>query len=335
MLNRSILIICETIEDTRIVEKAVKKVEGVKKLFLYQRDSDVLDIKELESGFVIISTNLAGRGTDFKLSKMLKDFGGLHVIFTSLPDNSRIEEQAFGRAARSGEKGSGRLIICTEEDATIAKLKEIRNQEELRRLDEVSKYYENFITIEEELAAKFQASYGELKKNLSRNEKIYLSNFVTQWSFWLDTNSTLLEDWKNSNKRSVLVNNFKIFLDQNKVLHPVMRIELFKELVGKGGKSLRKKEGNNKEEYSRAKKILSDDFHEDLFVHHYYRLYGLLRKNQADNDFKIRELSEEENLKIRKCIKMLQSLMDSRQMKIEMVKYLKEKYQEGNLFQVS
>lgn len=331
MNNRTILIICETIEETRIIEKAVKKVEGVKKLFLYQRDSDVLDIKELEAGFVIISTNLAGRGTDFKLSKMVKDFGGLHVILTNLPDNSRIEEQAFGRAARSGEKGSGRLIIYTEENTSITKLKEIRNQEELKRLDEVSKYYENFITIEEELAAKFQAAYGELKKKLSRNQQIYLSNFITQWSFWLDKNSTLLEDWKNTNKRSILLNNFKIFLEQNKVLHPVMRIELFKELVGKGGKSWRKKEGDIKEEYSRAKKILSDDFHDDLFVHHYFQLYGLLRKNQADNDFKVRELTDEEHLQIRTCIGMLYSSMDNRQMKIQLVKYLKEKYQEGSL----
>lgn len=330
MENRAILIICETIEDTRIVEKAVKKVKTVKNLILYQRDSDELNIKELEPGTVIISTNLAGRGTDFKLSKSLKFLGGLHVILTNLPDNSRIEEQAFGRAARSGEKGSGRLIIYSKENTSITKLKEMRNHEELKRLDEVSKYYENFITIEEELATKFQAAHAELKKNLSRNEKIYLSNFVTQWSFWLDKNSTLLEDWKNTNKRSILLNNFKIFLEQNKVLHPVMRIELFKELVGKGGKSLRKKGRDVREEYSRAKKILSDDFHDDLFVHHYYQLYGLLRKNQADNDYKIRDLTEEEHLKIRQCIKMLQSSIDNRQMKIEMVKYLKEKYQEGS-----
>ncbi|CAG8660134.1 10442_t:CDS:2, partial [Racocetra fulgida] len=71
-----------------------------------------LAIKEnVNSGDVIIATNLAGRGTDIKTSASVEKNGGLHVIVTFLPLNSRIEEQAFGRTARQGAKGTAQLMI--------------------------------------------------------------------------------------------------------------------------------------------------------------------------------------------------------------------------------
>jgi tetratricopeptide (TPR) repeat protein len=63
------------------------------------------------AGDIILSTNLAGRGTDIVLNKTEEAAGGLHVILTFVPDNLRIERQAFGRAARKGERGSGQFVI--------------------------------------------------------------------------------------------------------------------------------------------------------------------------------------------------------------------------------
>ena len=58
---------------------------------------------------------MAWRGTDIKISPITENNGGLHVILTFMPTNLRIEEQAFGRAARKGEKGSGQIIMLSNE----------------------------------------------------------------------------------------------------------------------------------------------------------------------------------------------------------------------------
>ena len=63
----------------------------------FQFESD-----ELHVGHVIVATNLAGRGTDIKISKELHENGGLHICLTYLPENVRIEEQAFGRSGNNG-----------------------------------------------------------------------------------------------------------------------------------------------------------------------------------------------------------------------------------------
>src|SRR5690242_7133909 len=68
----------------------------------------------LVPGDVLIATNLAGRGTDLEISAECEDNGGLHVVLTYMPPNIRIEIQAFGRAARNGQKGSGQFCIITD-----------------------------------------------------------------------------------------------------------------------------------------------------------------------------------------------------------------------------
>ena len=79
-----------------------------------QKEKEFLN-KQIERNTLIISTNLAERGTDIKIRLILENNGGLHVILTFMPTNLRIEEQAFGRAARKGEKGSGQIIMLSNE----------------------------------------------------------------------------------------------------------------------------------------------------------------------------------------------------------------------------
>lgn len=59
-----------------------------------------------EAGRVTVVTNMAGRGTDIKLPKSVKDAGGLHVIILDTLDTSRLERQLYGRAGRQGDPGS-------------------------------------------------------------------------------------------------------------------------------------------------------------------------------------------------------------------------------------
>ena len=113
---RSVLLICEDIKQLEYVHNGLKNLfdmnvstqsKQVKECFAnitkYKREHDEFDFGDeckLDSCRLIIATNLAGRGTDIKLSEDVIEAGGLHVITCLMPKNFRIEEQAFGRAAR-------------------------------------------------------------------------------------------------------------------------------------------------------------------------------------------------------------------------------------------
>jgi preprotein translocase subunit SecA len=120
--DRSILIFCRSIKEVNVVYKHLKSAtqdrnDKNKRIHRYTRDYEKFEFEnyELDVGNVIVATNLAGRGTDIKISKKLEANGGLHICLTYFPDNERVEEQAMGRAARKGEPGSGILILCEEQ----------------------------------------------------------------------------------------------------------------------------------------------------------------------------------------------------------------------------
>jgi preprotein translocase subunit SecA len=68
-------------------------------------------------GQITIATNMAGRGTDIKLSPEVKEKGGLHVILTEIHESARIDRQLYGRSARQGDPGSVQALISLEDDA--------------------------------------------------------------------------------------------------------------------------------------------------------------------------------------------------------------------------
>ena len=68
------------------------------------------EVEKINPGEIIIATNLAGRGTDIKTDGIEKN-GGMHVIVTFMPSNQRVEQQAFGRTARQGKRGTGQMIL--------------------------------------------------------------------------------------------------------------------------------------------------------------------------------------------------------------------------------
>lgn len=68
------------------------------------------------AGMVTIATNMAGRGTDIKLSEAARQAGGLHVIVTELHDNQRVHRQLIGRCARQGDPGSWEALLSVEDD---------------------------------------------------------------------------------------------------------------------------------------------------------------------------------------------------------------------------
>ena len=72
---------------------------------LHQHEADIVAKAGL-SKTVTIATNMAGRGTDIKLSKEVKDAGGLAIIGTERHESRRVDRQLRGRAGRQGDPGS-------------------------------------------------------------------------------------------------------------------------------------------------------------------------------------------------------------------------------------
>lgn len=69
-----------------------------------------------QAGRITVATNMAGRGTDIKLSAEVAERGGLHVILTEFHESSRIDRQLFGRSARQGDPGTVEAIISMEDE---------------------------------------------------------------------------------------------------------------------------------------------------------------------------------------------------------------------------
>ncbi len=67
-------------------------------------------------GKVTIATNMAGRGTDIKLSDESIEVGGLHILGTSRHESRRIDNQLRGRSGRQGDPGSSRFFLSLEDD---------------------------------------------------------------------------------------------------------------------------------------------------------------------------------------------------------------------------
>ncbi|XP_039430987.1 uncharacterized protein LOC120414032 [Culex pipiens pallens] len=207
--QRSVLIICETLNDVTALYKAFEGKTSTH-IRTYTREYEEFDIGELPPGQIIIATNLAGRGTDIKITPELKKAGGVHVCLTYLPSNIRVEQQAFGRAARCGDRGSGQLIVLDlTESANVMQLKRERDSRELCRISLIKAYYETRIAKEETCFKMFTEQYDELRKLLSTSAvtkgdekliEILLSCCLDRWVYWLDKNGKNLVD--DSEQRS-------------------------------------------------------------------------------------------------------------------------------------
>uniref|UniRef100_A0A914PQY5 Chloroplast protein-transporting ATPase n=1 Tax=Panagrolaimus davidi TaxID=227884 RepID=A0A914PQY5_9BILA len=208
--KRSVLIIGESIKSITNMRNNIKHIAQTQlqqdeaKPFLYskiyKRDSEKLEFVdgsvELPPFTIIFATNLAGRGTDIKISKCLRENGGLHVILAFLPQNIRIEEQAFGRAARNGEPGTSHLIFWdntitdNETNEKIIELKNKRNLKERQKSEELQKIYETKILAEEQCFFHFAQLFEHQRKRLLDLKhpypEIILKDITDEYAAWFD-----------------------------------------------------------------------------------------------------------------------------------------------------
>ena len=81
----------------------------------HQQEADIVAQAGYKSS-ITIATNMAGRGTDIKLSDEVKASGGLAILGTERHDSRRVDRQLRGRAGRQGDPGSSQFYVCLEDN---------------------------------------------------------------------------------------------------------------------------------------------------------------------------------------------------------------------------
>jgi preprotein translocase subunit SecA len=117
-LRRPILVGTRTIRESHLVDDALRDV-GIDAIVLngVQDANEAAIVSEAgKAGSIMIATNMAGRGTDVKLTEEARQLGGLHVLATSRNVSNRIDRQLAGRAARQGDPGSCQFLLAADDE---------------------------------------------------------------------------------------------------------------------------------------------------------------------------------------------------------------------------
>ena len=115
--GRPVLVGTTSVEISEMLSKMLnmRKIEhNVLNAKLHAREADI--VKDAgQTSRVTIATNMAGRGTDIKLSAAVREAGGLAIIGTERHESRRVDRQLRGRAGRQGDPGSSVFFVSLED----------------------------------------------------------------------------------------------------------------------------------------------------------------------------------------------------------------------------
>ena len=115
--GRPVLVGTTSVEISEMLSKMLqmRKIEhNVLNAKLHQKEADIV-AQAGQRSIVTIATNMAGRGTDIKLSDEVKAAGGLAIIGTERHESRRVDRQLRGRAGRQGDPGSSVFYVSLED----------------------------------------------------------------------------------------------------------------------------------------------------------------------------------------------------------------------------
>lgn len=116
--GRPVLVGTTSVEISELLSRMLK-IKGIQhnvlNAKLHAREADIV-AEAGKKGTVTIATNMAGRGTDIKLTDEVKAAGGLAIIGTERHDSRRVDRQLRGRAGRQGDPGSSQFYVSLEDD---------------------------------------------------------------------------------------------------------------------------------------------------------------------------------------------------------------------------
>ncbi len=116
--GRPALVGTTSVEISELLSRMLK-IRGIKhnvlNAKLHAREAEIV-ADAGKKGTVTIATNMAGRGTDIKLSEEVRQAGGLAILGTERHDSRRVDRQLRGRAGRQGDPGSSQFFVSLEDD---------------------------------------------------------------------------------------------------------------------------------------------------------------------------------------------------------------------------
>ena len=116
--GRPVLVGTTSVETSELLSRMLTRQRinhNVLNAKLHQREADIV-AEAGHAGTVTIATNMAGRGTDIKLTEEVKKAGGLAILGTERHDSRRVDRQLRGRAGRQGDAGSSQFYVSLEDN---------------------------------------------------------------------------------------------------------------------------------------------------------------------------------------------------------------------------
>lgn len=116
--GRPVLVGTTSVENSELLSRMLKMrniQHNVLNAKYHQREAEIV-AEAGKSGTVTIATNMAGRGTDIKLSPESKAAGGLAIVGTERHESRRVDRQLRGRAGRQGDVGSSQFFVSLEDN---------------------------------------------------------------------------------------------------------------------------------------------------------------------------------------------------------------------------
>jgi preprotein translocase subunit SecA len=116
--GRPVLVGTTSVEISELLSKMLKMRKighNVLNAKLHQKEAEIV-AEAGRAGVVTIATNMAGRGTDIKLTPEVRDAGGLAIIGTERHESRRVDRQLRGRAGRQGDPGTSVFYVSLEDD---------------------------------------------------------------------------------------------------------------------------------------------------------------------------------------------------------------------------
>jgi len=116
--GRPVLVGTTSVEISELLSRMLK-MKGLKhnvlNAKLHQREAEIV-AEAGKSGTITIATNMAGRGTDIKLTEEVRKAGGLAIIGTERHESRRVDRQLRGRSGRQGDPGSSQFFVSLEDE---------------------------------------------------------------------------------------------------------------------------------------------------------------------------------------------------------------------------
>ncbi len=116
--GQPVLVGTVTVEQSEVLSRMLKRagvIHTVLNAKFHQQEAEIVS-RAGHRGSVTIATNMAGRGTDIKLSEGVREVGGLLVVGTERHESRRIDRQLRGRCSRQGDPGMTKFFLSLEDD---------------------------------------------------------------------------------------------------------------------------------------------------------------------------------------------------------------------------